>query len=129
MALIQVGVTFTRSNWLNDTSGAFNVAANWQDQNGNSGVPGPGDDAAVNFNGITVSVTGSTSVNSLPRIPVSDSVDQLRGLKATGTSDARGAEVPTVVPRGAENGAVLPASPALQIAPVCTDRREGTSAA
>ena len=52
-------------HWVNNTSGAFNVAANWQDQGGNPGVPGPGDDAAVNVNGVTVGVPGSTSVHSL----------------------------------------------------------------
>jgi site-specific recombinase XerD len=60
----------------------------------------------------------SASVNSLPAIP--GAVANV--LKATGTEDRVGSEVPTVVPRSAENGAVLPASPALQIAPSCTDR-------
>ncbi len=68
----------------------------------------------------------SASVNSLPAIPVEVPVAEANVLKATGTEDGAGSEVPTVVPRGAENGAVLPASPALQIAPGCTDRRGET---
>jgi hypothetical protein len=60
---------------------------------------------------------------SLYKIPVAEA----NVLKATGTEDRAGSEVPTVVPRGAENGAALLASPSLQIAPSCTDRRGGTS--
>jgi Phage integrase family len=63
----------------------------------------------------------STSVNSLPAIPMQSPESQADMLKPTGTDDGAGSEVPTVVPRGAENGAVLPASNALRIAPSCTD--------
>ena len=64
----------------------------------------------------------SASVNSLPAIPVEISDTEAKVLKATGTENGRGAEVPTVVPRGAENGAILPASHTLQIAPDCTEK-------
>jgi hypothetical protein len=45
--------------------GAFTDPANWVDQNGHHGVPGPADNAFVNFNNITVTVPTSVSVNSL----------------------------------------------------------------
>jgi hypothetical protein len=54
--------TFT---WANNADGAFNVAANWKDQNGNPGVPGPNDTAQINFSGITVTVPSSIAVNDL----------------------------------------------------------------
>jgi integrase len=69
----------------------------------------------------------SVSVNSLPAIPVEAPNAQAKLLMATGTEDdgAR-SEVPTVVPRGAENGAVLPASATLRFAPDCTQSRGET---
>jgi len=69
----------------------------------------------------------SASVNSLPPIPIENDGTEAEVLKATGTYDQAGPGVPTVVPRGAENGAVLPASPRLQIAPNCTERNETTT--
>jgi site-specific recombinase XerD len=68
----------------------------------------------------------SASVNSLPAPPVEVSGAEANVLKATGTEGGAGSQVPTVVPRGAEKGAVLPASPALQIAPDCTAKRGET---
>ncbi|MBM3993442.1 MAG: hypothetical protein FJ303_04730, partial [Planctomycetes bacterium] len=65
------------------------------------------------------------SVNSLPAVPVTLPENRAVGvLKATGTDDSGVSEVPTVVPSGAENGAILPASGALRIAPDCTETRE-----
>ncbi len=64
------------------------------------------------------------SVNSLPAVPVTLPENRAVGvLKATGTDDSGVSEVPTVVPSGAENGAILPASPTLRIAPDCTETR------
>src|SRR5262245_3658144 len=56
----------------------------------------------------------SASVNSLPALPVHISGKGPDVLQATGTDDQTASWVPTVVPRGAEFGAVLPASPASQ---------------
>src|SRR5262245_15246455 len=63
----------------------------------------------------------TASVNSLPSVPANATNPEMNVLKATGTEDAAGSEVPTVVPRGADIGAVLPAPHRLQIAPVCTE--------
>jgi RHS repeat-associated protein len=52
-------------HWFAAAGGDFNVAANWRDQAGNPGVPGPADDATIGFSGITVTVSGSTTVHSL----------------------------------------------------------------
>jgi Phage integrase family len=67
------------------------------------------------------------SVNCLPSISSEIPEAEAKALRATGTENASGSEVPTVVPRGAENGAVLPASTLLRVAPDCTERpkREG----
>jgi integrase len=72
-----------------------------------------------------------TAIDLLPPPPTKRS-DQRReavALRATGTDDAKpvGKKVPTVVPSGAEIGAVEPASQPLRIAPTCTEnetRRE-----
>lgn len=66
----------------------------------------------------------SASVNSLPAVSVEGPGAEVNVLKATGTDDGAGCEVPTVVPRGAENGAILSASNVLQIAPDCIECRE-----
>jgi integrase/recombinase XerD len=56
----------------------------------------------------------------LPPIPGLNGKDSgVAALQATGTDGPK--KVPTVVPRGAEIGAILPASPVLQIAPDCTE--------
>jgi len=68
----------------------------------------------------------SASVNSLPAIPLQLPGVAANVMKATGTEGGSGSEVPAVVPTGAEIGAVLPASPVLQIAPGCTESREET---
>jgi integrase len=65
----------------------------------------------------------AASVNSLPAVPVGVPGPEANVLKATGTDDLGGAEVPTVVPSGAENGAIQPASATLRIAPDCTETR------
>src|SRR5262249_32443013 len=48
-----------------DVDGASPAPANWVDQNGPHGAPGPADNAFVNFNNIPVTVPTSVSVNSL----------------------------------------------------------------
>src|SRR5262249_47885469 len=58
------------------------------------------------------------SVNSLPSIQLTE--ENAVALSPTGT-EGPDSEVPVLVPGGAKNGAILPASPALQIAPVCTE--------
>src|SRR5262249_33397697 len=63
----------------------------------------------------------AASVNSLPALPVHISGKGPDVLQATGTDDQTASWVPTVVPRGAEFGAVLPASPASQAALDCTE--------
>jgi hypothetical protein len=73
----------------------------------------------------------TTAIRSLPAPPGVGVGPQkeVAVLRATGTDGADGravadenapAEVPTVVPRGAENGAVLSASRRLRVAPDCT---------
>jgi integrase len=71
----------------------------------------------------------SASVNSLPAIPVEVPGAEANVLKATGTEDRAVSEVPTVVPSGAERGAVLPASRMLRLAPNCTETRRETKRA
>ena len=71
----------------------------------------------------------TASVNNLPRVPVEIPEAEAKALRATGTDNQSSSEVPTVVPRGAENGAVLPASKTLQIAPDCTDEEKNALAA
>src|SRR5687767_9396317 len=48
-------------HWLNNASGDFNTAANWQE----NAVPGATDDAEINFAGITVTSASSRSINGL----------------------------------------------------------------
>ena len=70
----------------------------------------------------------ASALASLPAIPTFDAPESGAGmLRATGTNGPE--KVPTVVPRGAENGAVLPASKTLQIAPDCTDEEKNALAA
>ncbi len=54
--------TFT---WVSDVDGSFLDPSKWRDQNGNSGVPGPSDNAQIGFGNITVTVPSSVAVNSL----------------------------------------------------------------
>ncbi len=54
--------TFT---WFQNVDGNFNDAARWHDQNGNNGVPGPGDDARIPNGGYTVTSAGNNTVRSL----------------------------------------------------------------
>jgi len=63
------------------------------------------------------------ALEKLPAIPLTGDKSETAVARATGTDGASpvGSGVPTVVPRRAENGAVLPASPALRIAPDCTN--------
>jgi integrase/recombinase XerD len=71
----------------------------------------------------------AAAVEALPAIPYDHRGDEAEVLQATGTegtNDKNGHQkVPTVVPSGAENGAILPASSALQIAPDCTEMANG----
>ena len=69
------------------------------------------------------------SLPAPPKVSVGPQ-DEAKALRATGTEGPRNdgfeekttpREVPTVVPRGAENGAVHLASETLQIAPLCTE--------
>ena len=65
----------------------------------------------------------ASAMATLPPIPTMGVVNpEDQGLRATGTNGFT--RVPTVVPRGAENGAILPAPSTLHIAPDCTDARE-----
>ena len=49
-------------NWINTSSGSWDVAANWS----TSTVPGPSDDAVIDVSGVTVSIdSGNQSVKSL----------------------------------------------------------------
>jgi len=68
----------------------------------------------------------ASALAALPAIPTFDRPETRAGaLRATGTDGPE--KVPTVVPRGAEIGAVLPAPPALQIAPDCTENGDGSA--
>jgi hypothetical protein len=71
-------------------------------------------------------VDQATAVEALPPIPTSAPVNEADRLRATGTdgrqvADDASKKVPTMVPRGAENGANRLASGRLRIAPDCTD--------
>ena len=66
------------------------------------------------------------AVESLPSIPVIKKIQSQEALRASGTDSGiplvdGQQKVPTVVPRGAENGAKQLASRELRIAPTCTD--------
>src|SRR5262245_42633832 len=67
----------------------------------------------------------AAAVESLPPVPHGQRPNEVRDLRATGTdgqtSERRSKKVPTVVPRGAENGAVEAAPRALRMAPDCTE--------
>ncbi|OHB82144.1 MAG: hypothetical protein A2V98_00835 [Planctomycetes bacterium RBG_16_64_12] len=67
----------------------------------------------------------TTAIGSLPAPPLPDprKPSEAAEMRATGTDDAQpGArKVPTVVPRGAENGAVHLAPETYEVAPDCTD--------
>ena len=75
----------------------------------------------------------TAAIESLPAPPASvGSQNETAALHATGTDDVRAypieesqREVPTMVPLGAENGAVLPAPRTLRFAPDCTDDHAG----
>ena len=67
----------------------------------------------------------TTAIESLPGPPSLDPrpSSEAAELRATGTDDVRAGsrKVPTMVPRGAENGAVRLAPTAYEVAPDCTD--------
>ena len=76
----------------------------------------------------------AAAVEALPAIPSDNRGNEAEDLRATGTEGPPGKngchqKVPTVVTSGAENGAILPASSPLQIAPDCTEiaNREGST--
>ena len=72
----------------------------------------------------------TSALEGLPAISGSADDSQPSPLRATGTDDRfRDFEVPTMVPRGAENGAVRLASSALRLASDCTQSRQETLAA
>ncbi len=52
-------------HWASDSSGDWNNAANWVDQDDNPGVPGPNDDATIGYSGVTVTSRQSNTVGSL----------------------------------------------------------------
>lgn len=54
--------TFT---WVSSSSGNFNDAANWQNQQGQSGVPGAGDSAIIAVSGITVTSPTAITIDNL----------------------------------------------------------------
>ncbi len=67
----------------------------------------------------------ASAVESLPPIPLASVEQDAMSFRATGTDGSPGSEsrhqtVPTVVPRGAENGAAQSASQPLRIASNCT---------
>jgi Phage integrase family len=69
----------------------------------------------------------ASAVESLPPIPSASVKQDAMSLRATGTDVSSGGEprhqkVPTVVPRGAENGAAQSASQTLRIASNCTGK-------
>jgi hypothetical protein len=71
----------------------------------------------------------AAAVEALPPVPTSARPDSAQRVRATGTYGRTGAlerakKVPTMVPRGAENGAIQPTSAALRIAPDCTELAE-----
>jgi site-specific recombinase XerD len=66
----------------------------------------------------------SSSVNVLPSVFGKVENVEACSLRPTGTENGGSCEVPTVVPRGAKNGAIQPASVALRFAPDCTQRTE-----
>jgi site-specific recombinase XerD len=68
----------------------------------------------------------AAAVEALPPIPNRKRGDEPQRLRATGTDgklnpDQPQKKVPTMVPRGAENGAVEPAPNGLRVAPDCTE--------
>ena len=69
----------------------------------------------------------TTAIESLPAPPSlnSHNLSETAELRATGTDDAQPAakKVPTMVPRGAENGAIRLAPIVCEVAPNCTDGR------
>ncbi|HZU36928.1 MAG TPA: hypothetical protein VFA18_13500, partial [Gemmataceae bacterium] len=58
-------VLLSTFSWAADVSGDFNAASNWNGPNNTHAVPGPGDDASIGWGDITVTVSGSTSVQNL----------------------------------------------------------------
>src|SRR5262249_17815173 len=65
----------------------------------------------------------AAAVEALPPIPTCTDTTEVVSFQATGTGGPI-PEVPPVVPSGAENGAVLPASNTLRIASNCTESDE-----
>ncbi len=53
--------------WINSAGGNFDNPQNWRDQNGDNGVPGPGDTADILNGGFNVTVSQSTTVDNISR--------------------------------------------------------------
>jgi hypothetical protein len=51
--------------WVNPAGGDFATPANWQNESGVAGLPGPFDDALILTSGITVSSVGTTTIRNL----------------------------------------------------------------
>ena len=66
----------------------------------------------------------AAAVNALPTIARDDAASESNALQPTGTDYEVVLGVPTMVPRGAENSAVVPASLKRHVARVCTEREE-----
>ena len=74
--------------WVSATGGDWNLAANWENQNGQPGVPGANDDAVIDVSGITVTVSQSISVNSLT-LASSSTLDVTTGIFSVANSGTR----------------------------------------
>ena len=82
-------------HWVSDSGGDWSTAANWLNQNGMPGVPGPDDDAVVSVAGITVTTSGSISVNSLT-LASGSTLDVTSGSFSVANSNAASTQLGTL---------------------------------
>jgi hypothetical protein len=82
-------------HWVSDSGGEWSTAANWLNQNGMPGVPGPDDDAVVSVTGITVTTSGSISVNSLT-LASGSTLDVTSGSFSVANSNAASTQLGTL---------------------------------
>ena len=82
-------------HWVSDSGGDWSTAANWLNQNGMPGVPGPDDDAVVSVAGITVTTSGSISVNSLT-LASGSTLDVTSGSFSVANSNASSTQLGTL---------------------------------